>query len=777
MRRLKHRVLGMAAGLAAILAVGLAAAAPAALAAEPAAGSAVQVSVQDLEALAAAIEDDAKRRELLAQIRALVEVARGGPPDEAESPGPRFVSTLSATVGDISRQLVEGVHRLSNLPLLAAWFERQVTDPAARSLWLFALLKLTAVIAVGWLAERLAGKLMERPCRAVEGRAVTGLWVRLPLLLARAVMEIVPVAAFAVAAYALLPLLKPVHQTQVLAVAFLSAYVLIRVSAVLMRMVLDPPGPSLRLLPAGTETAHYLYIWSRRLIVTWVVGFHAAEAALLLGLPALAHGGLLRLVGLLIVAMIVVFLLQNRAVVAGWIRGRPPADAPITAAHRLRRRLGDVWHVLAIVYVIGVFAVWAFGIEGGFEYLLRATVASAVILAAAKGLAAALGRAIERGFAVGDELKRRFPLLEARVNRYVPLVHGGLRAILFVVAALALLQAWGFDTLAWLDSPLGRRVAGSAFSIGVVLVAALILWEAISSSIERYLTQTGPDGAVLQRSARARTLLPLLRNAVMVVMLVMVALIVLSELGVNIGPLLAGAGVIGLAVGFGSQKLVQDVINGAFILFEDSIAVGDVVTAGGISGLVEQLSIRSLRLRAFDGTVHTIPFSSVETVSNMTKDFSMAVIDAGVAYRESVDEVMEVLRQLGAEMQADPEFGPLILEPLEMIGVDSLGDSAVVVRVRIKTLPIKQWTVRREFNRRMKNRFDELGIEIPFPHRTLYFGAGKDGMAPPAFVHALEEAPRAEAPAPAAESGTDEPETPTPTAEEFPGGEEAKPES
>lgn len=772
---MRNRLFGMAAGIAAILVVGLAPPAPAA---EPASGAPAQVSVQDLEALAAAIEDDAKRQELLTQIRALIEVARGGQPDETESPGPRFVSTLSATAGEISRQLVDAAHRLSNLPLLAAWFERQVTDPAVRSAWLFALLKLAAVVAAGWLAERLAGKLLERPCRALEGRNATGLLFRLPLFLARTVMEVVPVAAFAVAAYALLPLLKPVDQTQVIVVAFLSAYVLIRVSAIVVRMVLDPPGPSLRLLQAGTETAHYLYIWSRRLIVTWVVGYYAGEAALLLGLPAVAHAGLLRLVGLLITAMIVVFLLQNRAAAADWIRGRPPAaDAPVTATHRLRRRLGDVWHVLAIVYVVGVFAVWALGIEGGFEYLLRATVASAVILAAAKGLAMALGRGIERGFAVGDDVRRRFPLLEARVNRYVPTIHLVLRAILYAVAALALLQAWGIDTLAWLDSPFGRRVAGSAFSIGVVMIAALILWEAISSSIERYLTQTGPDGTMLQRSARARTLLPLLRNAVMVVMLVMVALIVLSELGVNIGPLLAGAGVIGLAVGFGSQKLVQDVINGAFILFEDSIAVGDVVTAGGISGLVEQLSIRSLRLRAFDGTVHTIPFSSVDTVSNMTKEFSMAVIDAGVAYRESVDEVMEVLRQIGAEMQADPEFGPLILEPLEMIGVDSLGDSAVVVRVRIKTQPIKQWTVRREFNRRMKNRFDELGIEIPFPHHTLYFGAGKDGMAPPAFVHSLEEAPQAVPLAPAAESGTDEPEAPTPTAEEFPGGKEVKPES
>ncbi|MDX9862654.1 MAG: mechanosensitive ion channel [Rhodospirillales bacterium] len=782
MRRQRHRLIAGMAGIAAALAVWLAAAMPGALAAESAAAT-DPVTIEDLEGLAAAIKDDAKREELLSQIQTLIEVAKGMAPAETEPVGSRLVSTLSATTGEISRQVVAAANRLSNLPVLAAWFERQVSDPAARSVWLFALLKLAAAIIAGWLAEWAASALLARPRRAMDGREAGSLLVRLPMFLARTVIEIVPVAAFAIAAYALLPLLNPLHQTQVMVVAFLSGYVLIRGLTILMRMVLVPPGPSFRLFSAGTETAHYLFIWTRRPIVTWVVGYYAAEAALLLGLPAVAHGGLLRLVGLLITVMVVVFLLQNRHAVAEWIRGRPTADAPPTASIRLRRRLADVWHVLAIVYVVGVFGVWALSVEGGFEYLLRATAATAVILAAAKVLAMGLRRGIERGFAVSDEVKSRFPLLEGRVNRYVPAVHVVLRTILYIVAGLVLLQAWGLDTFAWLDSPFGRRITGSAFSIGLIVVVSLVLWEAVSSSIERYLTQTGSDGMVLQRSARARTLLPLLRTTVMVIMLVMATLIVLSELGVNIGPLLAGAGVVGLAVGFGSQKLVQDVINGVFILVEDSLAVGDVVTASGISGVVEQISIRSLRLRAVDGTVHTIPFSTVDTVSNMTKGFSMAVIDAGVSYRENVDEVMEVLKQLGVEMSEDPDFGPLILEPLEMIGVDALADSAVVIRVRFKTLPLKQWTVRREFNRRMKNRFDELGIEIPFPHQTLYFGVGKDGTAPPAFVRTLEGAPEgmAEAPPPVSVSEAKQEKAEAPAHElppdEFSRGENAKPEN
>jgi small conductance mechanosensitive channel len=266
-----------------------------------------------------------------------------------------------------------------------------------------------------------------------------------------------------------------------------------------------------------------------------------------------------------------------------------------------------------------------------------------------------------------------------------------------------------------------------------VIAGAAIVWEVKSARIERQLARDGTGGG-MAASARARTLLPLLRTMLMVLLIGAVALVVLSEFGVNIAPLLAGFGVIGLAIGFGAQTLVKDVITGAFILAEDQISVGDVVKIGTHAGLVEKLSLRTLWLRGLDGNVHVIPFSEVNTVENMTKDFSRYVFDVGVAYREDTDQVIGVLAEIGAEMQQDPEYRDLITEPLEVLGVDSFGDSAVVIKARITTRPIQQWKVGREFNRRMKKRFDALGIEIPFPHRTLYFGIDKEGKAPPAPV-------------------------------------------
>ena len=220
-----------------------------------------------------------------------------------------------------------------------------------------------------------------------------------------------------------------------------------------------------------------------------------------------------------------------------------------------------------------------------------------------------------------------------------------------------------------------------------------------------------------------KTLLPLFRKALFLVLIAIVSLVILAQLGINIAPLLAGAGIIGLAVGFGAQKLVQDIFNGLFVFLEAAVAVGDVVELGGHAGVVESMSMRSIQLRDLEGSVHTIPFSAVTAVLNRTKGFSYYVFDVSIGYRENVDHVIEVLKTIGAELQKEKGYGPYILEPLEVLGLDRFADSAIVIKARFKTLPGKQWLVGREFNRRIKKRFDDLGIEIPFPQQVVHTGA------------------------------------------------------
>jgi small-conductance mechanosensitive channel len=230
---------------------------------------------------------------------------------------------------------------------------------------------------------------------------------------------------------------------------------------------------------------------------------------------------------------------------------------------------------------------------------------------------------------------------------------------------------------------------------------------------------------------RTQTLGSIVRYVLTIAILIVAAMIVLGELGIEIGPILAAAGIVGLAVGFGAQSLVKDVIGGFFILMEDQIRVGDVVQVAGQGGLVEKINLKTTMLRDLAGNVHYVPNGKIDVVTNMTKDYSRYVFDIGVAYREDIDEVVELVKRVDEELRSDPVFRDDILEPIEILGLDQFGESALIIKARTKTMPIKQWGVAREFNRRLKKKFDENNIEIPFPHLTLYMGQDKKGQAPP----------------------------------------------
>jgi small conductance mechanosensitive channel len=268
---------------------------------------------------------------------------------------------------------------------------------------------------------------------------------------------------------------------------------------------------------------------------------------------------------------------------------------------------------------------------------------------------------------------------------------------------------------------------------------AFIALRVAKAAIRRAYGRIG-RGKDEEQKKRLDTLSSVSTVTVSVVLLSVTLVVILGDFGISLGPILTAAGVVGVAVGFGAQHLVQDVINGFFLLYDDQIRVGDVVDVGGKAGLVERVGLRLTILRDLSGNVHFIRNGQIATVTNMTKEYSRYVFDIGVAYRENVDQVIEVIKEVDEALRADEYFGQSILEPIEILGLDRFADSAVIVRARTKTKPIKQWEVGREFNRRLKMRFDELGIEIPFPHQTIYFGEDKSGQAPPLRIAREEQA-------------------------------------
>jgi small conductance mechanosensitive channel len=284
--------------------------------------------------------------------------------------------------------------------------------------------------------------------------------------------------------------------------------------------------------------------------------------------------------------------------------------------------------------------------------------------------------------------------------------------------------------------PETRAVVVQTARIIAILVLAWVL-QAVAARLIRlfrgYMARrTGAD-----EIGRVETLAKVFRNAAAIVIVILAGTLVLGELGVSIAPILATAGVAGIAIGFGAQSLIKDYFNGFFLLLDDQIRQGDVVQVADKGGLVEEVTLRYVRLRDLEGHVHFVPNGEIKVVTNRTREFATAVIEVGVAYREDPDECLAAMRELLRAMRADPQWRDRVTADLEVLGVDKWADSAVILRARIRVVPpIQQWNVKREYLKRLKKAFDERGIEIPFPHLTVYAGQGKDGTAPP--FHLLE---------------------------------------
>jgi small conductance mechanosensitive channel len=400
--------------------------------------------------------------------------------------------------------------------------------------------------------------------------------------------------------------------------------------------------------------------------------------------------------------------------------------------------LARSWHWFAMLYTVVLGSALLLNPEQALPAMMLSTLQTVLAVFIGMAVIALLELTIGDGIGLPAMLTSKLSTLETRVNNFLPMLTKALKFIVLVMMISAILDAWGaVDLPTWMASPVGMSVISSAISVLFILATAMLLWIVLASWIEHRLN---PDEGNGEPSAREKTLLTIFRNAVAITIIVMTLMIVLSEIGINIGPLLAGAGVLGLAIGFGAQKLVQDVITGVFIQMENAINAGDIVTVSGITGIAEKLTIRSLGLRDLSGTYHVVPFSSVDTVSNYMREFAYHVGEYGVAYREDTDEVIVKLREAFAELLADEENRQQILDDeLEVHGVTALADSSVNIRVRIQTLPGSQWAIGREYNRLVKRHLDAAGIEIPFPHLTLYFGEDKQGQAPAMPLKMLNE--------------------------------------
>lgn len=672
------------------------------------------VSTDDLQKLVATLKSDTDRAKLIAQLQAMIDAQH----KVEERPGLASVviQSLSTGLSQIADMLSQAGTQLTDLSGLWHWASHAAADQELRARLLEAALRIAGILGCGLIAFVAVYFLLGRLASRILARLPSSWMGKLAGAVLTFFIHAAPLAAFAAAAFLAMPFLLArlhVHMSEII-VAAINAVLVSGLLVALGRAVLQPAASHVRVLNWSDETAAYADVWLRRFVLIAVFGYVGLETASLFGLPFTAHAALQRLLGLLMCVLMVVVILQNRHGIAQWLKTSRRGAAAIGS---LRARLSDNWHLFAIVYVLFVFVIWLLHPSAGLEFLLRDTFLTALVLVLVVAAERGVERVLRRVLAIGRELKQRFPAMEERANRYLSLVFVLLRVAAGLVALLIVLRIWGFDSFSLLADQPGRQIVGGVLRIIGIVVGAMALWELGALALQRYLERNGRTGRLGQ--ARVNTLLPVARNLFGITVLVLAVLMLLSEVGIAIGPLLAGAGIVGIALGLGAQNLVKDMIGGFSLIMEDAIAVGDVVKIGGNSGVVEAMSIRWLRLRGLDGTVQYIPLGSVSVVENMTKEFSYAVIDANVAYGTKVDDVVQALNDIGEDLMHDPVFGPQILAPLEMLGLDRFADSAIVVRCRFKTKAASQWNIMREFNKRMKAVFDARGIEIPFPHLTL----------------------------------------------------------
>ncbi|MGM0553556.1 MAG: mechanosensitive ion channel domain-containing protein [Pseudomonadota bacterium] len=519
---------------------------------------------------------------------------------------------------------------------------------------------------------------------------------------------------------------------------FLNAFFLIEATKAALRLIFATRYHGLRLLPMAGDEAAYWNAWLARIV--GYIGYGLLLLVPITNNQISSEAG--RSLGLIVMLTAflyaAVIILQNRTRVHDRLMALANR-AEFAFTRIVTTLLAKSWHWMALLYFLVLAVVSITRPEDALPFMAKATGQSLLAMFVGIFVANLLTQLIGREIRLPEETREKFPSLELRLNSYIPNSLRVMRLVILVVVLAVVADAWGaFSLVNWLASDTGMAVLGTAISVALILLGVLVIWLVFASWAEHRMNPNTRRGGP---TAREATLLTIFQNAVAVVLIVMTTMIVLAEIGVNIGPLLAGAGVLGLAIGFGAQKLVQDVITGIFIQLDNAINVGDVVTVSGTTGVAEKLTIRSLGIRDLSGTYHLIPFSTVDTVSNYMREFAYHLGEYGVAYREDIDEVIVRLREAFEELKADPEHGPSILEEMEVHGVTALADSAVNVRIRIKTLPGDQWALGRAFNRLVKRHFDAAGIEIPFPHQTIYFGQEKDGTAPAANLHLLQETP------------------------------------
>lgn len=675
--------------------------------------------------LVARLSDDEVRRLLLAQLdRAATTSAKAS----QEGMG-AAMSGAEAQVGQLRARFAAVLGTAPQLPAVVPFALTRFSEGRGPYHLLLVAVLLGATLGLAWGAERLFIWLVRGARARLEENAPPAVFAQAGRLLVRLALDLLALLVFAGTVVVVFIVLYQGHEpTRWLVTAVLATTVFIKLASRLSRFLLAPAAPALRLVAFDDTAARRLH--------TGVMGFATLAAVTIFGLGLLEHLGidsdlalLLRIfLRLLAVGVLMVIVWQIRAPVGAMIRG--------TEASGLRRVLAEAWPVLAFVYLLFLAGLLTVENLAGREALTGVGLWSILVVVAMPLANRALC------FLVTGTAPAPGPDAPAAKGAvFGPVLRRGIHIGVTVAGLLVLARLWRMDVRGMAETQMGTSAAGALIDVAVTLLLASLAWEVLRTAIDQRIQAEGGPGAAEpgeeggQGASRLRTILPILRMFAFATVVVLTGMIVFSALGMNIGPLLAGAGVVGLALGFGSQMLVRDVMSGAFFLVDDAFRLGEYIEAGGIKGTVEKIGLRAMQVRHHRGALHNLPYGQIQRLTNHNRDWVIMKLEFRLTYDTDLLKVKKILKKIGEELSADPEMGPSLLEPLKSQGVMATEDSALVVRAKFTATPgDAPYLIQRAAYTRIIQAFKENGIKFAHRQVTVFTAPGDTGAASAAAV-------------------------------------------
>jgi len=703
---------------------------------------------QYIDSMVAVMGDEQVRRLLIDELKAQAAKEQLASTEKKEIGGiAGFIDGIKNRIGFVRERIEElktsdGVDIQEEFPAIYKFMgEGEKTEKPARAI-LGVILVFAGAILLDWAFRRY----LRSARKKIAGSEPTSWPGRLASLALRAVLDGLSIGFFTVAVLVMgYVFLANTPGQRVLVAAYLAAIVLIRLFAVFFRVLFSVDAPALRILPLSDAAAHYLNRWLLAIVAIESFGLITCGIFRLAGMRELNYLYLMTLMGCVIAGIFVFMILQKRKPVAAALAGENPANSLVSS-------LAEHWHQMAIsgVMLLLVFSIFSRVISGrggalGFKTLL--------IIGLYVLLDWLLRKALKSIFGIAQETPRKIlstpgtnqgdktaesdtgegeaagkagpdeagaPPITVYVGRMKTIINRGLRISLVIYTLFWVMRVWGIDL------SVGEAISRALFSILITVAVCYVVWELINAKIQQKINEEMPeDDEEMEEGgaggSRLATLLLLLQRFFLSVIFIMAIMVALASLGVDIGPLIAGAGVIGLAIGLGAQTLIKDIIAGLFFMLDDSFRIGDYIDIGGTKGMVQELSIRSMKLRHPRGMVNTVPFGNIGTVTNFSRDYIITKLDFRMRYDTDVEKVRKIIKKkVYMKILANEELGPKLLDPIKSQGVRQMEDSAMVMRVKYKTLPGEQFAIRKEVYRLMREAFEEEGIEFAHRNVTVY---------------------------------------------------------